>query len=90
MRTAATQVSPGLSLCWLLCSFLYEHRDSLGRLVSRTAKELGWADKQVLSVKPDTAAIEALALMADKNVSGVAVISELGALIGNFSFSDLR
>lgn len=84
--------------CWLNlkadpvlpCRFLYEHRGSLGPLVGRTAKDLGWADRKVVCVTPDTAAIEALALMAEKNISGVAVVSDSGALIGNFSFSDLR
>lgn len=56
----------------------------------KTAKELGWANLPVITVRPDTAAIEALALMADKGIAGVGVVSEEGVLIGNFSFSDLR
>ncbi len=72
------------------CSFLYEHRDLLGDLGNKTAKELGWAKLNVITVKADTAALEALALMADKDIAGVGVVSDEGALIGNFSFSDLR
>ena len=58
--------------------------------MGRRAKDLGWADRKVVCVTPDTAAIDALVLMAEKNISGVAVVSDSGALIGNFSFSDLR
>ncbi|KAK9901266.1 hypothetical protein WJX75_003216 [Coccomyxa subellipsoidea] len=73
-----------------IASFLYEHRQLLGGLGHKTAKELGWANLPVITVRPDTAAIEALTLMADKGIAGVGVVSEEGALIGNFSFSDLR
>ncbi|EIE20202.1 CBS-domain-containing protein [Coccomyxa subellipsoidea C-169] len=73
-----------------IASFLYEHRDLLGDLGNKTAKELGWAKLNVITVKADTAALEALALMADKDIAGVGVVSDEGALIGNFSFSDLR
>ena len=72
------------------CSFLYDHKQLLGGLGQKTAKQLGWADIKVITVTPDTAAVEALALMADKGIAGVAVVSENDALIGNFSFSDLR
>jgi CBS-domain-containing membrane protein len=70
--------------------FLFEHKDSLGGFADKTAAELGWASTKVVSVLPDTAAIEALALMSYKDISGVAVVSATGMLIGNFSFSDLR
>ena len=46
---------------------------------------------QVITVTPETAALEALVLMARENIAGVGVVNNLsGALIGNFSFSDLR
>lgn len=46
---------------------------------------------QVIAVTPETAALEALVLMARENIAGVGVVNNLsGALIGNFSFSDLR
>lgn len=32
----------------------------------------------------------ALSLMADKAIAGIGVVSQSGALIGNFSYSDLR
>ncbi len=72
------------------CSFLYDHRQLLGGLGQKTAQQLGWADIKVITVRPDTTAVEALALMAEKGIAGVAVVSENEALIGNFSFSDLR
>lgn len=72
------------------CRFLYEHKQLLGHLGQKTVTELGWTHLKVISVRPDTAALEALALMAEKGISGVAVVGETGGLIGNFSFSDLR
>ncbi len=76
-------------MLWLY-RFLFEQKESLGALVSKTARDLGWADKTVMAVRPDTAAVEAMARMAEKNFSSVAVVGDSGALIGNFSFSDLR
>ncbi|CAL8470950.1 g10492 [Coccomyxa elongata] len=73
-----------------IASFLYDHKQLLGGLGQKTAQQLGWADIKVITVRPDTAAVEALALMAENGIAGVAVVSENEALIGNFSFSDLR
>lgn len=74
----------------LLCRFLHEHKGALGSLASMTAAQLGWAGRPVVSVTPDTCAIDALSLMAEKEVAGIGVVSQNGALIGNFSHSDLR
>ena len=46
---------------------------------------------QVITVTPETAALDAAVLMAREGIAGVGVVNNLsGALIGNFSFSDLR
>jgi CBS domain-containing protein len=46
---------------------------------------------QVITVTPEMAALDAAALMAAEGIAGVGVVNNLsGALIGNFSFSDLR
>lgn len=73
-----------------LCRFLYEHKSALGALAGMTAGQLGWAGRTVVSVTPDTCAMVALSLMRDREVAGIGVVSQSGALIGNFSYSDLR
>lgn len=72
------------------CRFLFENKAALGTLASMTAAQLGWAGRPVVSVTPDTCAMVALSLMAEKSIAGVGVVSHTGALIGNFSYSDLR
>ena len=73
-----------------LCRFLFEHKAALGALAGMTAAQLGWSGRPVVSVTPDTCAMVALWLMADKAIAGIGVVSQSGALIGNFSYSDLR
>ena len=70
--------------------FLFEHKAALGALAGMTAAQLGWSGRPVVSVTPDTCAMVALSLMADKAIAGLGVVSQTGALIGNFSYSDLR
>lgn len=56
-----------------------------------THEACGGTLTQVITVHPETAALEALVLMAKEGIAGVGVVNSLsGALIGNFSFSDLR
>ena len=43
-----------------------------------------------MSVTPETPAVVALALMAERGISGVGVVNAKGLLIANFSISDLR
>lgn len=59
-------------------------------MANMTAQQLGWCGRPVVSVTPDTCAMIACSLMAEKNIAGIGVISQSGALIGNFSYSDLR
>ena len=79
-----------VSMLAILCRFLYEHKSALGALAGMTAGQLGWAGRTVVSVTPDTCAMVALSLMRDHEVAGIGVVSQSGALIGNFSYSDLR
>lgn len=44
----------------------------------------------VVSVSPDTPALDAMVLMEDRNISAVAVVGEDGDIQGNFSISELR
>ncbi|CAL5228776.1 g11966 [Coccomyxa viridis] len=73
-----------------IARFLFEHKAELGALAGMTAAQLGWSGRPVVSVTPDTCAMVALSLMADKAIAGLGVVSQTGALIGNFSYSDLR
>ncbi|CAK0782562.1 hypothetical protein CVIRNUC_005774 [Coccomyxa viridis] len=73
-----------------IARFLHEHKSLLGALANMTAQQLGWSGRSVVSVTPDTCAMVACSLMAEKNIAGIGVVSQSGALIGNFSYSDLR
>lgn len=66
------------------------HQDSLGHLGEMTVEELGWAKRDVISVTPELAAIDAMRKMHAANIGAVAVVSAAGKLIGNFSVSELR
>lgn len=74
--------SVGLSAC----RFLDEHAGELGALADATVGSLGWADRQVLSVSPDTAAFDAMVYMSEKAVSALAVVHN-GRLIGVLSLT---
>lgn len=41
-------------------------------------------------VRPETPALDAMVLMEEKGISAVAVVNAEGAIIGNFSISELR
>ena len=41
-------------------------------------------------VRPETPALDAMVLMEEKSISAVAVVNAQGAIIGNFSISELR
>lgn len=43
-----------------------------------------------MQVTPDTPALDAMMLMEERNISAVAVVNNKGAIIGNFSISELR
>ncbi len=45
---------------------------------------------QVLCTAPDVSAFEAMLSMSEKGISALAVVSDTGKLIGNFSLSELR
>ncbi|KAK9831404.1 hypothetical protein WJX81_001860 [Elliptochloris bilobata] len=73
-----------------IARFLLEHRERLGDLGDATVESLGWAAQAVITVTPETPAVVALALMAEKGISGLGVVNARGLLIANFSISDLR
>ena len=55
-----------------------------------TVEQLGWAQRDVISVAPEVAAIDAMRKMHQAAIGAVAVVSASGKLIGNFSVSELR
>jgi len=72
------------------CRFLAMHADKLGPLGKATVQELGWAQRDIISVPPEMAAIDAMRKMQGAGIGAVAVVSAGGKLIGNFSVSELR
>ena len=62
--------------------FLASSARALGPLAKKTASELGWCPKAVVSVTPDVSAIEAMALMDARHISAVAVVDGAGKIIG--------
>eukprot|EP00878_Enallax_costatus_P010411 GHUV01010866.1.p1 GENE.GHUV01010866.1~~GHUV01010866.1.p1 ORF type:complete len:449 (+),score=124.72 GHUV01010866.1:208-1554(+) len=70
--------------------FLHMNKADLGDMGSKTAAELGWCPRPVVSLGPETSAIEAMLLMNQKQISAVAVVDGVGKIIGNFSISEMR
>lgn len=64
----------------------------LGALAEASVADLGFVTGRagVVTVSPDTPALDAMVLMEDRNISAVAVVGADGAIIGNFSISELR
>lgn len=70
--------------------YLYEHIDDMGPLADASIADIGFIKGTVISVRPETPALDAMVLMEEKNISAVAVVNAQGAIIGNFSISELR
>jgi len=70
--------------------YLYENKDALGALKGKKICDLGLVKGQVISVPPETPALDAMILMNEKNIGALAVVNNKGAIIGNFSVSELR
>lgn len=71
--------------------YLHKRKEQLGdELLLETVDALGMGASPVISVTPETAAIDAMALMNEKEISALAVVDKNGRLIGNFSITELR
>ncbi|KAG1658931.1 hypothetical protein FOA52_003101 [Chlamydomonas sp. UWO 241] len=70
--------------------FLADHHKKLGPLAVARIGDLGLVHNGLLTCTPDTSAIVAMGMMQDAGVSALAVLDPNGAIIGNFSASDLR
>lgn len=73
-----------------IIKFLHKSPAKLGSLGSATVGELGLISGHVEGVHPETPAIEALMTMSKLRLSSLAVLDPNGAIVGNFSLSDLR
>lgn len=70
--------------------YLLEHREELGEHGMTSVGELGFGQKEIISVPPEMSAIEALKVMNDKQIGAVGVVNSTGQIIGNFSAADMR
>jgi len=62
-----------------------------GRHAARTLGELGLtAPKQVFTISSTASAVNAFKLLHSKRVSGIPVVDESGAIVGNISARDIR
>jgi CBS domain-containing protein len=66
------------------------NKAALGPLAERTAEQLGWSGRAVVSVSPETSAIEAMHILNSRRISALAVVDGVGKIIGNFSISEMR
>ena len=75
-----------------MVNFLYGHMDEMGALADATAADLGFVRgaASVVTVAPETPALDAMVLMEERCISAVAVVNAAGTIIGNFSISELR
>ncbi|WIA21514.1 hypothetical protein OEZ85_000717 [Tetradesmus obliquus] len=73
-----------------IIKYIFMNKGELGDLATKTAAELGWASRPVVTLGPDVSAIEAMLLMNQKQISALAVVDGVGKIIGNFSVSEMR
>jgi len=72
-----------------LIAFANAHRSCLGAMVHCTVEELHLYHT-CITVRASASFADALAALSHNRVSGIGVIDEMGALVSNFSASDLR
>jgi CBS domain-containing protein len=70
--------------------FLHKNITRLGDKAFMPVGEIKGVLKPVISVKEESLAIDAFNLMVEKNISGIAVVDENGALKGNLSLRDIK
>lgn len=73
-----------------MIKFLYEHLDEMGPIAEATVEQLGFLRGTVITVRPETPALDAMILMETRNISAVAVVAASGSIVANFSISELR
>ena len=75
-----------------MIKFIFNHMDDLGELGDASVSDLGFVrgPAGVVTVRPETPALDAMVLMEERSISAVAVTNAAGGIIGNFSVSELR
>jgi len=71
-------------------SMLFDVDPGLTALGRKTVQELGMGLRDVVSVYDSTKAADAFRMLAEKNVTGMAVLNNSATLVGNISIRDLR
>jgi len=74
----------------MIVSLLDQNLAKLGKYRSTKVNELHSVLGPLVTVRDDSKAIEAFKLMADRGLSGIAVVDEKGFLVDNISVRDLR
>jgi len=73
-----------------LVHFLAKHTLSFSSLSHRTVAELGIGLGEIVRVNAKASAVDALRLLSENGVAGIAVVDDNNHLIGNFSSTDLQ
>jgi len=71
-------------------SMLFGVDPGLTALGGKSVEELAMGLRDVFYVRENTSVAHAFRLLADKNITGMAVLNDSGALVGNLSVRDLR
>jgi CBS domain-containing protein len=70
--------------------FINANLDTLGTIKDKPVEQMRGVIKQVYTVKEDSLTIDAFKLMQQNSLTGVAVVNESGAVVGNLSVRDLK
>lgn len=70
--------------------FINDKLEALGPASDASVADLGFVRGSVVTVRPETPALDAMMLMEARSISAVAVVNANGSIIGNFSISELR
>jgi len=75
---------------WDLVKYLADNPQHLGELAQHTVKQLGLVKEWVLFCRKSERALQGFQKMVENKISAIAVVDEIGHLVGNLSASDLR
>jgi len=74
-------------------SYLYKYSSrfpDLGPLLTKNLRELDLGSSPVISVPADALVLDALSIMSKNGVSSLAVVNQMGMLLGNISMTDVK
>jgi CBS domain-containing protein len=70
--------------------FVDKNKSSFGSVLSKTIDELKIAEKEVMTVLDSASVLDALQVMFRNNISGVAIVTKTGRMVGSISMTDLK